>query len=213
MGGGGSVASNYLKRTGTSRNSIQWLNISTSGTYNILERYNTNRDSIRWNNIVFTFFTNLTGAPSMTNGIIYDGEIYNFGTFIIYGNNGIFDSTKSGQMIFNDTTNLRISGNRYDFRPNTRMFTIQNIYQYGVSYESFGVAFRTATDANSYASYIKNYSNIYIHASNHNRSASIGASTVINYTYNNINYYIAVFRLNGSSYRYFMRNVLYADFS
>ena len=149
----------------------------------------------------------------MTNGIIYDGEIYNFGTFISYGNNGKFDPTKSGQMIFNDITNLTVSGNRYDFRPNTSMFTVQNVYQYGISYESFGVAFRAATDANSYASYIKNYSNIYIHGSDHDRSASIGASTVINYTYNNINYYIAVFRLNGGSYRYFIRNVLYVDFS
>ena len=211
-GGGTTTSANYLRRTDTSRNDISFINISSNGTYNILERYSTSRNSIRWNNIVFSFFTDLTGAPSMLNGI-NDGEIYNFGTFIIYGNNGVFDSTRSGQMIFSDTTNLRVSGNRYDFRPNNRMFTIQNVYQYGVSYESFGVAFRTATDANSYASYIKNYSNIYIHAINHDRSASIGTSTIINYTYNNINYYIAVFRLNGGSYRYFIRNVLYVDFS
>ena len=211
-GGGTTTSAYYLRRTGTSRNDISFINISSNGTYNILERYSTSRNDIRWNNIVFSFFTDLTGAPSMLNGI-NDGEIYNFGTFIIYGNNGVFDSTKSGQMIFSDTTNLRVSGNRYDFRPNNRMFAIQNVYQYGVSYESFGVAFRTATDTNSYASYIKNYSNIYIHDSNHDRSASIGTSTIINYTYNNINYYITVFRLNGSSYRYFIRNVLYVDFS
>ena len=54
-GGNNTTSLNYLRRTGTSRNNISFINISSNGTYNILERYNTNRDSIRWNNIVFSF--------------------------------------------------------------------------------------------------------------------------------------------------------------
>ena len=54
-GGGTTTSGNYLRRTGTSRNSIGFLNISTSGAHNLLERYNTTRNGIRWNNIVFSF--------------------------------------------------------------------------------------------------------------------------------------------------------------
>ena len=54
-GGGTTTSANYLRRTGTSLNSISFINISSNGTYNILERYSTSRNSIRWNNIVFSF--------------------------------------------------------------------------------------------------------------------------------------------------------------
>ena len=76
-GGGGSITSNYLKRTGTSRNSIQWLNISTSGTHKLLERYNTSRNNIRWNNLTFSFesFSDFPLATSKKM-YVYVGNIY-----------------------------------------------------------------------------------------------------------------------------------------
>ena len=55
FGGSNTTSNNYLRRTSTGRNNIQWYTISSNGTYNILERYNTTRNGIRWNNIVFNF--------------------------------------------------------------------------------------------------------------------------------------------------------------
>ena len=55
FGGNNTTSLNYLRRTSTGRNNIQWYTISSNGTYNILERYNTSRNGIRWNNIVFSF--------------------------------------------------------------------------------------------------------------------------------------------------------------
>ena len=55
FGGSNTTSNNYLRRTNSGRNNIQWYTISNNGTYNILERYNTTRNGIRWNNIVFSF--------------------------------------------------------------------------------------------------------------------------------------------------------------
>ena len=54
-GGSNTTSNNYLRRTNSGRNNIQWYTISSNGTYNLLERYNNTRNGIRWNNIVFNF--------------------------------------------------------------------------------------------------------------------------------------------------------------
>ena len=59
-GGSSSTNGQYLNRTATSLNSIRWLNISTSGTWNLLERTSTGRNNIRWNNLSFSFGTDLS---------------------------------------------------------------------------------------------------------------------------------------------------------
>ena len=56
-GRGSSTKGKYFKRTGTSRNNVQWIDISSNGTHNLLERTATSINSIRWNNLSFSFFT------------------------------------------------------------------------------------------------------------------------------------------------------------
>ena len=56
-GGGNTTSGNYLRRTGTSRNNISYVQISSNGTWNILERTSTGRNNIRWNNLTFNFFS------------------------------------------------------------------------------------------------------------------------------------------------------------
>ena len=73
-GGSNTTSGNYLRRTGTSRNSISFIQISSNGTWNILERYNNARNGIRWNNIVFGFGIDLNKYPlASINGLLdYD---------------------------------------------------------------------------------------------------------------------------------------------
>ena len=73
-GGGSTTKGNYLKRTNSGRNNIQWLNINSNGTYNLLERYNTTRNGIRWNNLVFSFGPDLTKYLLYTNTAPSDAE-------------------------------------------------------------------------------------------------------------------------------------------
>ena len=54
-GGGTTTSGNYLRRTGTSRNSISFIQISSNGTWNILNRINSGRNNIAWQNTTFNF--------------------------------------------------------------------------------------------------------------------------------------------------------------
>ena len=56
-GGGSTTSGQYLRRISTGRNDINYINISSNGTYNILERIDTSINSIRWNNLTFSLFT------------------------------------------------------------------------------------------------------------------------------------------------------------
>ena len=74
FGGSNTTSNNYLRRTNSGRNNIQWYTISSNGTYNLLERYNTTRNGIRWNNIVFSFGPDLTKYLLYTNTTPSDAE-------------------------------------------------------------------------------------------------------------------------------------------
>ena len=54
-GEGTTTSGNYLRRTGTSRNSISFIQISTNGTWNILNRTSSGRNNIQWKNTTFSF--------------------------------------------------------------------------------------------------------------------------------------------------------------
>ena len=54
-GGGTSTKAKYLRRTGTGRTSISWIDINSNSTVNVLERTSTGRNNIRWYNTSFSF--------------------------------------------------------------------------------------------------------------------------------------------------------------
>ena len=62
-GGGTTAAATYLRRISNGRNDINYISISTSGTYNILNRTSTGRNNISWINTTFSFLS-FTGSST-----------------------------------------------------------------------------------------------------------------------------------------------------
>ena len=210
-GGIGKVT--YLNRTASGRNDIRWYNVTSNGTWLLLQRVSSDRNGIAWNNVSFNFFTDLTGAPSITNGLLHNnGRTYNFGIKINYGDNG---SVTSERINFQDMTNFTVSGNRYDFRPLNYTFYITTLS--GLPKELFCAIFPTSLGSNypnSWLTYMKNYSTVKITTINsRSRTANLGSTSIRNFSYNGANYYIAIIEMNGSSYYRTISSCNYADFS
>ena len=99
-GGGTTTSGKYLRRTGTSRNSISFIQISSNGTWNILNRTSSGRNNIQWKNTTFNFkkatieglfepFLNDAGAYS--SYVYYVGYVERINSYrVAWSNNGSY---------------------------------------------------------------------------------------------------------------------------
>ena len=76
---------NYLRRTNNGRNDISWLNISTSGTYNLLNRISNGINDIQWKNTIFSFFTPHTGTYKSSTTITIPSGCNHIDIFCVGG--------------------------------------------------------------------------------------------------------------------------------